>query len=189
MQPRPRPAGGARIVPAEDADAAAKFVPKRSQGHGVDGPNSRRIYDGLHLAVLGNALWTPAQKNKKETSGCRSLSSKLCGKLSGSPFVRTTSRKRNGRSMPSFSSGGRCKRATVLRGLERSGVEQFQEKYERLGSALSRSLPSGITASRLQPVGPLRWGIGPQRQLRAQRETDTLFLRRLPPKETQWSAL
>lgn len=34
-----------------------------------------------------------------------------------------------------------------------------------------------------QPVGPLRRRIGPQQQLRAQRETDTLSLRRLPPRK------
>lgn len=34
-----------------------------------------------------------------------------------------------------------------------------------------------------QPVGPLRRRVGPQQQLRAQRETDTLSLRRLPPRK------
>lgn len=109
------------------------FAPKRSQGQGLDGSNARRLYDGRYLAVIGNAVWTSAQENIKETNGCRFLSSRHCGMLSGGPFGRTPSRKRSGRGTPSFSSRTRSRKPAGSRGPERSGAGG---RMIRLGAGL-----------------------------------------------------
>ncbi len=89
---------------------------------------------GGHLAALGNALWTSAQKNIKETSGCRFLSSRHCGKLSGSLFGITTWRKRNGRSTPSFSSKEHSRKAAASPGFECSGRSSDGSSSNRAGT-------------------------------------------------------
>lgn len=63
----------------------------------------------------------------------------------------------------------------------------FRQKYtakrqpSHAGLTFGRSGAGWISLT--PPVGPLRWRIGPQQQLRAQREVDTLSLRRLPPRK------
>ena len=51
-------------MPVQDAKVAAKFAPKRSQGQGLDGANKRRLYDGHHLADLGNVMEAGTKKRR-----------------------------------------------------------------------------------------------------------------------------
>lgn len=175
---------------ARPSDGKAR-PPRRNSPQNKSGPGPCwferppfiQCYD---LAVRGNAVWTPAQKNIKEPSDCRFLSSRHCGKLSGSPFATTTSRKPNGRGTPSFSSKQRCKKATVPRGFERPA--RFSGSPNRSKPLFSRGSGRKAPTPLLQiawPLGPLRCRIGPQPRLRAQGETDTVSPAPAPPKETQ----
>ena len=168
------PRGRAALSLHKTREFATAFAPKRSQVHGLDRPDMRRLYDARYLAVRGNAVWTPAQKTTKPISGCRSLSSRHCAKLSGGLFVRTTSPKPNGHGTPSISSRERSKKAAGLRGLERSASESRMIPGRNVSALAARTFaPTHRTSATIAGAG----GNGHCGRAPA------------PPKETQWSAL
>ena len=113
---------------------------------------------GITLLILAT-LWKPAQKSAEQTSGCRFSSLRHCGRLSGGPFKRTTSRKRNGRGTPSFSSKG-CSKKVALPGPERTGFARTFALLHKTSATIA-----GVAGNGHSVLAPA------------------------PPKETQWSAL
>ena len=132
--------------------------PKEVKAKVLMGRTSAAYTMGITLLILAT-LWKPAQKSAEQTSGCRFSSLRHCGRLSGGPFKRTTSRKRNGRGTPSFSSKG-CSKKVALPGPERTGFARTFALLHKTSATIA-----GVAGNGHSVLAPA------------------------PPKETQWSAL